>query len=70
MICCYNARANDPYKERHHPRYTPLKVVPDAAIKQVGIKRFADSGDVAWLEDARDWSAKSLLQEPSQRVKG
>jgi phytanoyl-CoA dioxygenase PhyH len=70
MICCYNARANDPYKESHHPRYTPLKVVPDAAIKQVGIKRFADSGDVAWLEDARDWSAKSLLQEPSQRVKG
>ena len=25
MICCYNARANDPYKESHHPRYTPLK---------------------------------------------
>ena len=63
MICCYNAKANDPYKEAHHPRYTPLKVVPDAAIKQVGVKRFADSGDVAWLEDARDSSAKSLLKE-------
>src|SRR5262249_14290962 len=20
MICCYNARSNDPYKEAHHPR--------------------------------------------------
>ena len=39
------------------------RVVPDAAIKQVGVKRFADSGDVAWLEDARDSSAQSLLKE-------
>jgi hypothetical protein len=60
MICCYNAARNDPYKESHHPRYTPLKVVPDAAIKEVGVKRFADSGDVAWLEDRRDVSARVL----------
>lgn len=63
MICCYNARSNDPYKNSHHPRYTPLSVVPDAAIKQVGVKRFADSGDVSWLEDKRDSSAQSLLAE-------
>jgi len=62
MICCYNAARNDPYKESHHPRYTKLNVVPDEAIKQVGVKRFAESGDVAWLEDARDSSAKSLLE--------
>jgi hypothetical protein len=37
-------------------------VVPDAAILQVGVKRFADSGDVAWLEDKRDSSAQSLLK--------
>ena len=41
MICCYNAARNDPYKESHHPRYTPLKVMPDSAIKAVGVKRFA-----------------------------
>ena len=58
---------NDPYKDSHHPRYTPLNVVPDAAIKQVGVKRFADSGDVAWLEDARDSSAKSLHQKDTKR---
>ena len=62
MICCYNAARNDPYKESHHPRYTPLAVVPDAAIKEVGVKRFSDdSSDVAWLEDARDTSARRLL---------
>ncbi len=63
MICCYNAARNDPYKDSHHPRYTPLNVVPDAAIRDVGVKRFAESGDVAWLEDKRDSSAKSLLEE-------
>lgn len=63
MICCYNAARNDPYKDSHHPRYTPLRVVPDAAIRDVGVKRFAESGDVAWLEDQRDSSAKSLLAE-------
>jgi hypothetical protein len=60
MICCYNAARNDPYKDSHHPRYTPLKVVPDSAIKEVGVRRFADSGDVAWLEDKKDVSARVL----------
>jgi hypothetical protein len=63
MICCYNAARNDPYKESHHPRYTPLKVVSDSAIKAVGVKRFAESGEVAWLEGQRDSSAKQLLAD-------
>jgi hypothetical protein len=60
MICCYNAARNDPYKDSHHPRYTPLKVVPDSAIKEVGVRRFAESGDVSWLEDRKDVSARVL----------
>lgn len=35
-ICCYNAARNDPYKESHHPRYHPLKKVPDSAIREWG----------------------------------
>lgn len=61
MICCYNAARNDPYKESHHPRYTPLNVVPDEAVRAVGVKRFADDrSDVAWLEDGKDASARAL----------
>jgi len=61
MICCYNAARNDPYRESHHPRYTPLGVVPDGAIKEVGVKRFADdASDVSWLEDKKDESAREL----------
>ena len=60
MICCYNAARNDPYKDSHHPRYTPLSVVPDGRIKDVGVRRFAEGGDVAWLADEKDRSASSL----------
>ena len=61
MICCYNAARNDPYKESHHPRYTPLRKVPDSEIKATGLRRFGDTQvDVAWLQDSKDESARSL----------
>ncbi|MCZ2341617.1 MAG: phytanoyl-CoA dioxygenase family protein [Bacteroidales bacterium] len=60
MICCYNAARNDPYKDSHHPRYTRLDVLPDEAVRSVGVRRFADSGEVAWLEDTQDRSARVL----------
>jgi hypothetical protein len=64
MICCYNAARNDPYREGRHPRYTPLQVVPDAAIRAVGIKRFADdASDVAWIDPARKPTAATIPSE-------
>ncbi|MGH9618750.1 MAG: phytanoyl-CoA dioxygenase family protein [Bryobacteraceae bacterium] len=61
MICCYNAARNDPYKEAHHPRYTPLQKVSDSAIRDAGLRRFSDTkSDVAWLDDQKDESARSL----------
>jgi ectoine hydroxylase len=64
MICCYNAARNDPYKESHHPRYTPLAKVPDSAIREVGLKRFGDSAaNVAWLDPDVDQSASSLTSK-------
>ena len=64
MICCYNAARNDPYKESHHPRYTPLAKVPDPAIRAAGVKRFAEAStqDVAWLDPQKDHSATRLSQ--------
>jgi ectoine hydroxylase len=61
MICCYNAARNDPYKDAHHPRYTPLVKVDDAMIVEAGGVRFGDdSSDVAWLDPEKDTSAASL----------
>ncbi len=48
LICCYNTRCNNPYKESHHPMYTPLEKLDDSAIKAMGAlgseanKRFLD----------------------------
>jgi hypothetical protein len=33
LICCYNARHNDPYKESRHPGYEPLEKVSNTAVK-------------------------------------
>jgi ectoine hydroxylase-related dioxygenase (phytanoyl-CoA dioxygenase family) len=49
IICCYNAARNDPYKDSHHPRYTPLQKVADDAILKAGNaagqRRFLDPKD-------------------------
>jgi ectoine hydroxylase len=64
MICCYNAARNNPYKESHHPRYTPLQKVPDSAIREAGLKRFANSNsDVSWLDGSKDQSARTLAKK-------
>ena len=68
MICCYNAARNDPYKESHHPRYTPLSVVPDTAILEAGIRRFGEgASEVAFLDPNRDVSAASLETAGTQQ---
>ncbi len=68
MICCYNSAKNNPYKEHHHPRYTPLSKVPDRAIREAGMRRFSDSATkVSWLNEAEDRSAASLQQSEAAR---
>lgn len=41
FICCYNARANDPYKESRHPRYTPLEVWDDERIAATAVEQLS-----------------------------
>ena len=60
LICCYNAARNDPYKDHHHPQYTPLNKVDDDAIKRVGPKRLDERAANSFLEPVHDHSAKSL----------
>lgn len=61
MICCYNSKSNDPYKESHHPRYTPLKKVPDSAIQEATSK--STEGENSWMDVKNDNSAKSLKKD-------
>lgn len=32
LICCYNTRKNNPYKESRHPSYSPLTLIDDQAV--------------------------------------
>lgn len=60
LICCYNTRSNDPYRESHHPGYTPLKKVEDEMVLKVGRDDAQRSSvEFANLVD-EDKSAKSL----------
>jgi len=61
MICCYNARSNDPYMDSHHPRYTPLSRCDDAAITEMGRQGLETrSEELAFLDPSQDSSATSL----------
>jgi hypothetical protein len=65
MICCYNAKSNNPYKESHHPRYTKLEKVDDSKILQVGQDE-ASRAETRFANLNRDdSSAKSLTEQSS-----
>lgn len=65
MICCYNAAANDPYKDSHHPRYTPLHKVDDTAVLATAdIDASTRSAGVSFANLATDdQSAKVLTSD-------
>jgi len=44
VLFCFNAARNNPYLEHHHPQYTPLHKVDDAAVRLAGA-RIAPEGD-------------------------
>ncbi|MHB8522977.1 MAG: phytanoyl-CoA dioxygenase family protein [Limisphaerales bacterium] len=45
LLCCYNAKHNNPYKASHHPFYEPLVKVSDAALKEMGVKLFSEKAE-------------------------
>lgn len=52
LICCYNTRHNDPYKDSHHPKYTPLLKLEDSAIKEMGAR--GSESNKSFLEAKKD----------------
>jgi hypothetical protein len=65
MICCYNAKSNNPYKESHHPRYTKLEKVDDSKILQVGQDEASRAETQFANLNRDDSSAKSLTEQSS-----
>ena len=35
LICCYNTKRNDPYKESRHPQYTPMEIWDDEKVLEI-----------------------------------
>jgi len=67
MICCYNAKSNNPYKESRHPRYTPLVKIENSMIKTIGKKRFEEQhSSLAWMDSEQDVSARVLKPTPQR----
>lgn len=60
LICCYNAKSNNPFKKSHHPSYTKLDKVSDDQVAIVG-KDDAKRSNVEFADlISDDKSAKSL----------
>ena len=67
LICCYNTKTNDPYKESHHPRYTPLAKVPHAKIKEVGAKA-TQAGQAFLAQEDDETTGGEQMRRSEQRV--
>ena len=68
LICCYNAARNDPFKDSHHPRYSPLAKVPNRAIVETGVRRFATDDDACIDADqAMDDRRRQLAEQQQQQ---
>ena len=66
LISCYNTKHNDPYKDSHHPRYTPLSKVDDSEVLRAARERFKNNrdGGVEFAPFNRtDNSARSLAKQ-------
>lgn len=60
MICCYNKATNNPYKESHHPRYTPLHKLDDERIVDFANKSFGAESSAALMRSEEDRSVDIL----------
>ncbi|WAR30382.1 hypothetical protein MAR_032924 [Mya arenaria] len=65
FLCAYNKADNNPTKEHHHPRYTPLQKVPDSAV--VECQEFKDMSGKSFNSITKE--TKSLEEVKQQEVK-
>ena len=66
LLCCYNTKTNDPYKESHHPRYTPLVKVADSEIKRIGARGSAHEQEFLKQEEDQTTGGEGKAKKISQ----
>ncbi len=59
LICCYNSRSNNAYKESRHPNYTPLVRVEADAIRSLAADRRSAAND-SFLSDRLDKATSTI----------
>lgn len=42
LINCYNTKTNDPFKDHHHPGYSPLELLADGDVLEVGSRQLSN----------------------------
>tara|TARA_B100001250_G_C19693286_1_gene741364 strand:- start:216 stop:1037 length:822 start_codon:yes stop_codon:yes gene_type:complete len=45
LLSCYNTKHNNPVKKHHHPRYKPIKKMPDNSIMNFNENKFKKESD-------------------------
>jgi len=58
LITSFNQARNNPTKDHHHPRYTPMEKVVNSRLLEC--KNFNSTTDKSFMDPARDSSAASL----------
>lgn len=44
LICCYNTKQNDPYKDSRHPHYSQLELIEDEQFESLAADHLAALG--------------------------
>ena len=57
MITAYNARANNPFREHHHPCYAPLDRWDDGAVLALKALGVRDGDGTVFMQSRDDASA-------------
>ena len=63
LLVAYNTRHNNPYREHHHPRYTPIEKLSDHAIKERGLWHDGDAR--VFMDPRTDHSVDTLAMAKS-----
>ena len=63
LLCCFNRADNNPIIQHHHPGYTPLTVVDDGALLEIGLKTIGAAR--SFMDPAEDVSIGEYESSPT-----